>query len=73
MPSTIDLVLPDRIQRDLFMRYVQDMLNARGIKTIAGATIFDTAGAMIGRLLLANQIDKSRAVQILAGTSIKAE
>jgi hypothetical protein len=71
MPNTIDLVFPDQMQTDLFLRYLRDMLDARGIKTIAGATIVDNDGAEIGRLLLANKDDKSRAIQILASTQIK--
>ncbi len=71
MPNTIDLVFPDRMKPDLFLRYVREMLDARGIKTIAQATIFQTDGALIGRLLVTNQIDQSRAIQILTGTNIK--
>ena len=73
MPNTIDLVFPDRMQPDLFLRYLRDMLDARGIKTIAGATIVDNDGAQIGRLLLANEDDKSRVIQILAHTQIKTQ
>jgi len=73
MPNTIDLVFPDRMQPDLFLRYLRDMLDARGIKTIAGATIVDNDGAEIGRLLLANEDDKSRVIQILAHTQIKTQ
>jgi hypothetical protein len=72
MPNTIDLVFPDRVEHHLFLRYVREMLNARGIKTIAEKTIVGTDGAVIGRLLATNQIDQSRAIQILTGTNIKA-
>ena len=71
MPNTIDLVFPDRMQPNLFLRYLRDMLDARGIKTIGGATIVDNDGAQIGRLLLANEDDESRAIQILTGTQIR--
>src|SRR5690348_14480189 len=72
MPITIDLVFPERVEHHLFLRYVREMLNARGIKTIAETTIVETDGAVNGRLLVTNQIDQSRVIQILIGTNIMA-